>query len=319
MSTDKQEFSPKDQAEAIRAYAVSRNIQIVREYADEGRSGPNADNRDALQRLLADVEGGSADFDAILVYDISRWGRFQDVDESAYYEFICKRAGIAVHYCAEEFENDGSAASTILKTLKRAAAADYSRQLSKRVFLGQCTAVRQGFFRGGPPGYGLRRYLLEEDGSTMRLLESGQRKSLQTDRVVLGPGPAFEVEIVKRIFYSLVVQKKSVVGITAELNYAAIPNANGSPWNTANVANILTNERYLGNIVFNRTSYKLQQIRVINPPEMWVRCEGAFPGIIAPEIFAAAGEILAERRKVRPGRRERRKSVDLSGLNEQRL
>lgn len=67
MSTDKQEFSPKDQAEAIRAYAVSRNIQIVREYADEGRSGPNADNRDALQRLLADVEGGSADFDAILV------------------------------------------------------------------------------------------------------------------------------------------------------------------------------------------------------------------------------------------------------------
>lgn len=203
--------------------------------------------------------------------------------------------------------------------MKRAAAADYSRQLSKRVFLGQCTAVRQGFFRGGPPGYGLRRYLLEEDGSTMRLLESGQRKSLQTDRVVLGPGPAFEVEIVKRIFYSLVVQKKSVVGITAELNYAAIPNANGSPWNTANVANILTNERYLGNIVFNRTSYKLQQIRVINPPEMWVRCEGAFPGIIAPEIFAAAGEILAERRKVRPGRRERRKSVDLSGLNEQRL
>ncbi|MEO6246527.1 MAG: hypothetical protein ABIQ12_13930 [Opitutaceae bacterium] len=27
-------------------------------------------------------------------YDVSRWGRFQDADESGYYEYICKRAGI---------------------------------------------------------------------------------------------------------------------------------------------------------------------------------------------------------------------------------
>jgi hypothetical protein len=31
----------------------------------------------------------------------SRWGRFQDADESAHYEFLCKSAGIPVHYCAE--------------------------------------------------------------------------------------------------------------------------------------------------------------------------------------------------------------------------
>jgi len=37
----------------------------------------------------------------ILVYDVSRWCRFQDVDESAYYECICKRAGINFAYCAE--------------------------------------------------------------------------------------------------------------------------------------------------------------------------------------------------------------------------
>jgi hypothetical protein len=60
-----------------------------------------------------------ADFELILVYDISRWERFQDVDESAYYEFICKEAGIQVLYCAEQFENDGSLASAIHKTLRR--------------------------------------------------------------------------------------------------------------------------------------------------------------------------------------------------------
>jgi DNA invertase Pin-like site-specific DNA recombinase len=317
MSTDQQEFSPRDQSEAIRAYAAARNFQIVREYADEGRSGLSVNDRRALRRLLQDVESGCADFDSILVYDISRWGRFQDVDESAYYEFICKRAGVTVHYCAEEFENDGSAASTILKTLKRAAAADYSRQLSKRVFLGQSTATRLGFFRGGPPGYGLRRYLVER-GKITRQLEPGQRKSLQTDRVVLGPGPAFEVEIVKWIFYSFVEERKSVVRITAELNYAQIPKSNGSTWSTRDIADLLTNERYIGNMVFNRTSYKLQQIRVINPPDMWIRCERAFPGIIPPEVFAAAQAIIAERRQARPGRRKRRLPVPQPDLHEQR-
>jgi DNA invertase Pin-like site-specific DNA recombinase len=298
MSTDHQKYSTENQSEAIGVYAAQRNIKIVREYADEGRSGLSLDNRDALQKLIQDVESDRTDFDTVLVYDISRWGRFQDVDESAYYEFICKRAGIAVHYCAEEFENDGSLASTILKTVKRVAAADFNRQLSKKVFLGQCTITKLGFFKGGPPGYGLRRYLLEDGKTLKQQLAPSQRKSIQTDRVVLGPGPAAEVETVKRIFNCLVTQNKRVVAITAELNNELIPNACGNPWSTQNVHDILTNERYLGNNVFNRTSYKLQQKRVINPPEMWIRREGAFPGIIPPEVFAAAQEILAERRQL---------------------
>ena len=297
MSTDHQKYSTQNQSEAIAAYAVQRNIEIVRQYADQGRSGLTMGDREALQKLIRDVETNHADFDAILVYDISRWGRFQDVDESAYYEFICKRAGIVVHYCAEEFENDGSLSSTILKTVKRVAAADYSRQLSKKVFHGQCTIVKLGFFKGGPPGYGLRRYLLEDGKTLKQELAPGQRKSIQTDRVVLGPGPAFEVETVRRIFHGLVVQNKSIVGLTADLNNEQILNAGGSPWSTHHVKDLLTNERYLGNVVYNRTSYKLQQKRVANPPEMWIRCAGAFPGIIPPETFAAAQEIIAERQQ----------------------
>ncbi|MFN5745291.1 MAG: recombinase family protein [Methylococcaceae bacterium] len=88
------------------------------------------DGRAALQRLIADVECGTANFAVILVYDVSRWGRFQDADESAYYEYICKRAGILVTYVAEQFENDGSPVSTIVKGVKRAMAGEYSRELS---------------------------------------------------------------------------------------------------------------------------------------------------------------------------------------------
>ncbi len=38
---------------------------------------------------MAEVQSGDADFKAILVYDVSRWGRFQDADEGAYHEHVC--------------------------------------------------------------------------------------------------------------------------------------------------------------------------------------------------------------------------------------
>jgi len=86
MSTDHQQYSTDNQRDKIREYAARRGIEIVRTYADEGKSGLRIDGRQALQRLIKDVENGSADFQVILAYDVSRWGRFQDADESAYYE-----------------------------------------------------------------------------------------------------------------------------------------------------------------------------------------------------------------------------------------
>src|SRR4249920_722963 len=119
MSTEHQKYSTENQSEIIIRYAEQRGFTLVRTYADEGKSGLRLDGRDALKRLIEDVQTGKADYTTILVYDVSRWGRFQDADESAYYEYICRRAGIAVQYCAEQFENDGSTASNIIKSLKR--------------------------------------------------------------------------------------------------------------------------------------------------------------------------------------------------------
>ena len=96
MSTEHQQYSTENQADKIREYAAKRGIEIVRTFADSGKSGLKIEGRDALKQLIEIVQSGSADFGEILVYDVSRWGRFQDSDESAYYEYICKRAGITV-------------------------------------------------------------------------------------------------------------------------------------------------------------------------------------------------------------------------------
>jgi DNA invertase Pin-like site-specific DNA recombinase len=294
MSTDAQKYSIENQAAAVAAYAARRHIAIVRTYADPGRSGLRITGRDGLQELIRDVQLGRADFDCILVYDITRWGRFQDVDESAYYEFICKRAGISVHYCADDFENDGSLASIVLKNIKRVAAADYSKQLSKKVFLGQCHVVTLGYWRGGPAGYGLRRMLLDENGKPKAVLQYGQRKNLKSEHIVLVPGPKSEQKVVRRIFCAFADERKSRTQIAVELNAAAIPNARGNRWTSLTISNTLKNEAYIGHLVYNRRSQKLGEKQVSNPPEMWVRRDNAFEPIITPRLFAKAQRRLRE-------------------------
>src|SRR5437773_5953727 len=192
MSTGIQRYSIENQSEAIAVYAARRGLTIVRSYEDAARSGLHLDGREALKNLLDDARLGRADFKVILVYDVSRWGRFQDSDESAYYEFICKDAGISVEYCAEQFDNDGSLTATILKAVKRAMAGEYSRELSVKVFAGQANLVRRGYRLGGPAGYGLRRLLVDMHGAHKAELRYGERKSISTDRVILVPGPANE-------------------------------------------------------------------------------------------------------------------------------
>src|SRR5882762_2477620 len=204
MSTEHQQYSTENQQEVIRQYAERRGMTIVRTFTDAGKSGLRIDDRDGLQLLIHDVESGQADFDAILVYDVSRWGRFQDADESAYYEYICRRAKIQVQYCAEQFENDGSPISTIVKGVKRAMAGEYSRELSAKVFIGQCRLIELGFRQGGSPGFGLRRMLRDIHGQLKVVLNRGEQKSIQTDRVVLVPGPEQEVEIVRWIYRTFI-------------------------------------------------------------------------------------------------------------------
>jgi predicted site-specific integrase-resolvase len=80
MSTDYQQYSTANQVDAIAAYAAQHDLTIVRTYKDDGRSGLRIDGRQGLKDLIADVVLGRADFDRILVFDVSRWGRFQDTD-----------------------------------------------------------------------------------------------------------------------------------------------------------------------------------------------------------------------------------------------
>ena len=230
MSTEHQQYSTSNQMDVILEYAKRRGLEIVKIYSDEGKSGLNIEGREGLSQMLDDVQSGRANFSCILVYDVSRWGRFQDADESAHYEYTCRNAGVAVHFCTEQFENDGTPVSTIIKSVKRAMAGEYSRELSAKVFQGACRLIQEGFKQGGTAGFGLRRMLIDQSRQRKMMLKMGEHKSIQTDRVILVRGPDEEVETVRWIYRAFIDEGKNESEIADLLNAKGIVTDFGRAW-----------------------------------------------------------------------------------------
>ena len=297
MSTERQEYSPQNQIAAIKHYAAEHDMEIVATYSDEARSGLRLENRPGMRQMLDDAKREESGFDTILVYDITRWGRFQNPDQSASIEYACQKAKVEVHYCMEQFVNDGSPVSNIIKAVKRSMAAEQARELSNKVFAGQCTLIQRGFRQGGMAGYGLRRMRIDQNGEPQGILDRGQRKSLQTDRVILVPGPDEEVKNVRWMYRQFIDGGRLEGEIAALLNERGIRTNLDRTWTRGTVHQVLTNEKYIGNNVFNRHSYKLKETHKNNPPEEWIRADGAFEAIVDPRLFFTAQGMIRERNR----------------------
>jgi len=162
------------------------------------------------------------------------------------------------------------------------------------VLIGQCRLIEPGDRQGGVAGFGLRRMLRGPAGEDKGVLTLGEQKSIQTDRVILVPGPADEVAVIREIYRFFLRDGKNESGIANILNLRRQKRGT-DVWSRGSVHEVLTNEKYIGNNVYNKQSFKLKKRRVLNPPDMWVRCNGAFKPIISAEEFCAAREIIDKR------------------------
>jgi DNA invertase Pin-like site-specific DNA recombinase len=296
-SRDEQQGSIELQQAAIQNYAERQGLQIVKTYVDRGRSGLTLKQRPGMKHLLRDVVSGGGEFSAILVYSVSRWGRFQDTDEAAHYEFICKRSGVQVHYCAETFTCDCTPFAAISKSLKRAMAGEYSRELSVKCFAGQKNLVERGYHVGGKPGYGLRRMLISADGMRRSVLRPGEYKPISTDRIVLVPGPKHEVDCVREIYAMAVRRRMSPFQIAKALNERGDPYQDGKDWRTYTIERILKNAKYAGCNVWNKTSRRLHASCTSNPPEQWIIKLRAYVPIIDQNTFDQAQSLLRKNQR----------------------
>lgn len=303
MSTELQKYSFSNQSTAIREYADAHGFEVVRSFEDAGVSGVTTKKRVGLATMLSEIVSGSADFEAVLVLDMTRWGRYQEPDESAHYDFMCRQAGVPIHYCGENFGNDFS--SPIMKQIKRVMAGEYSRELSVKVRRGKRRMAEAGFAQGGGCPFGLQRREYMANGRAGRLLERGQRKSNPGYTVRFEKGAAAEVATVLLIFKYYVRQRLDAGMIASRLNREKLAWHDGSSWTSERVRKILVCDLLVGVLAYAKTVRVLGHDAVEKPRAQWK--------------FASAGEPIIPLALFHAAQRRRAKLLGSSGRTDDEL
>jgi len=293
MSTNLQQYSIASQKAALSQYARAHHMEVVQTYIDSGRSGLRLKNRHALRQLLKDVIN-QPKFKAIIVYDVSRWGRFQDPDEAAHYEFLCRQNGLQVHYCAEQFVNDQTIASFVAKALKRLMAAEYSRELSVKVYSALRRVAEAGYMVGSTPGFGFRRMLISPAGKQKQVLREGEAKNLRADHVARVLGPREEIGVVRLIYRLFLGEGLRPSEIVRELSRRGIT-YNGKPWSFYAVKHVLTHPKYCGLQVWGTTEGKLKSPPKRVPKDQWIVASARGPSIVDEKTFQRAQHLYYDR------------------------
>lgn len=271
------------QDEILRRYAGMHDHEVVAVFSDDA-SGRDAEHRDDFMRLIEVVSSDVADFEAILVRDVSRWGRFENTDEAAYYDFLCFRHGVSVIYVEESFGPEHSPYASLMKSMKRVLAAEFSREKARIVTYGKRRTAERGFRSGAPPPYGMKRILVTPDGAYVQDMPKGMHKIVSAYKTKLAPARDATTAVVLKIFESFVDRRMRVTPIVMSLNRAEIPSPGGKRWTAAAVTYILTNPAYGG----------IGSLNVPGSSGATIRVEGAHEGIVPQKTFEAAEQRIAD-------------------------
>ena len=127
---DRQENSIPIQREQVREWAEKNGVEIIEEFEDAGKSGLNAEGRPAFTAMMNDWVKQRNDFQLVLCLDVSRWGRFQDIDLSAQYSAECSQHGKQVVYTTIGMARKNDNFQPVYIQFERFRAAQYSKELS---------------------------------------------------------------------------------------------------------------------------------------------------------------------------------------------
>ena len=291
---DRQENSVAIQQDLVQKWAKENGVDIIFEFADRGKSGLTAEGRDEFNEMMENWVKKRDDFEFVLCLDVSRWGRFQDIDLSATYSAECKKHGKQVVYTTLGMPRPDDPLYPVYVQFERFRAAQFSKELSVKVSHGCIRIAQQGFWVGGSAPYGYNRLLLDEARKPVHVLEHHQKKGIQNQRVTLTFGPEEQVATIRRIFHEFIEIHRNTEQIADGLNRDGLRSARGGLWNSCKVRKILTNIMYAGMLVYNKTTKKLKTPTRRNPPEQWIRTAEAFDGLVETSVFDRAQVIIAQ-------------------------
>lgn len=281
-STDRQEQSIGDQRRVIEAYALKQGFDLLSYYTDDAISGATSSERAAFLKLIGDAKRKDCPFKHVLVYDIKRSSRV-DNDEAGCFRHQPKTRGIEIIYVSEGFNGDDT--DDLLRPVKQWQARQELKDLSKVTMRGLLTRADGGWWVGGVPPYGYdlayctgnneficivrfqsdgSRQVIDENGNVVRSVPKGDAVQFtKKDRSRLVLSSPDRVELVKQIFEWYVVDAFGFKAIAKRLNALDTPSPFGNNrvtprsqgWCGSTVACMLKNPVYVGDMVWNRTSF----------------------------------------------------------------
>ena len=273
------------QLKAIRAYCDKNNIEIIDTYIDEAQSGTNTNRKD-FQRLLADAP--TALWDTVVVYNMSRLSR--SVKDTLNIKEEFERLGKKIISVIEN--QDETPEGDFFNLITYGMNELFIKQFARDSWRGLLVNANDAKALGGVPLYGYsvskdRKYIINEE----------------------------EAEAVKIIF-NMYLTGYSYKEIARFLNNNGYRRRSGRPF-TPNFTDVLRNEKYKGNYVWNlRERYKKlgkKTNRVYKSDEEVIRIVGGVPAIIDVETFNKIQEIL-DKRKKKSMRRGPRSKYLLTGI-----
>lgn len=266
VSSERQDvdLSISAQIKAMREYAEKNKHYVVKEFIDEAESGKTTD-RPEFRNMIARARRSVKPFDIILVWKYSRFARNRE--DSIVFKTMLRKAGIQVISITEPFEDTPT--GRLLEAMIESLDEFYSANLGEEVTRGMRESASRGFYVASYAPYGYRKVRINDGGR--------ERPKLEIERN--------QAQIVQRIFNS-VIDGKGLINISKELNREGIISPRGNSWGKTTVYKILSNEAYIGTLVWGRSNNRDL------PP---VRVESALPVIIDQDTFQQVQALLKER------------------------
>ena len=268
-SSDNQTYSSIEaQLFAIEQYCKNNNIIIVEKYIDAAKSA-TTDQRPAFQRMISD--SAKKLFDVVVVHKLDRFSRNRY--DSAIYQRELRRNGVTLRSVLENF--DDSPESIILQSLLEGMSEYYSVNLGREVMKGQRQTALKCKHNGGsaPLGYSV---------------------DPETKHLVINEEEATAI----RLIYSMFADGSGYSAIIKELYDRGMRTKTGRNFNKNSLHDILTNEKYRGVYIFNKSSAKgpdgKRNSHKLKDPSEVIRIEGGCPAIIDDETFEAVKKRIEE-------------------------
>ncbi len=240
-STLKQETSVEDQRKAVYAYAAKHGYKIVRDYVDEGISGDATEQRPGFLKMHADACRRDRGFDAILVYNDSRFGRFDSL-EAGYYIHPMRKNGVYLVTTDKGVVDWDSPTGRVMHTINSDGANKFLIDLSHLTLGRMIQRAQEGFWLGGAPPYGYKVV-----DSTVWV---GSRSK---KRRVLVPDEPHKVEVLRWIFQTYAEKDVSLRWLAEELYRRGTASPRGHKhWTSETIRAMLARREYIGDCDWGR-------------------------------------------------------------------